>query len=148
MPREVAIKVSGLILLCVMLPGVATAQIYRWTDEQGRVHFGQRPGAGAIPVEVRPQVIERDQATRDREAGATRFFDARREERAEALERAAEAQAEVAQKCGTWREQLDQLARGRLFFHADEQGERQYYSDGEVAVARSRLQALIDQNCR
>ena len=48
------------LLIAALLPTLATAEIYRWTDEQGRVHFGQRPVAGAETVQVRPQVIERD----------------------------------------------------------------------------------------
>lgn len=137
-----------LILLLVLLPSVATAQIYRWTDAEGRVHFGQQPGAGAVAVEVKPQVIERDQATLEREAGAARFFDARLEEQAKASEQAAEAQVQAAQQCGAWQQQREQLERGRLFFRTDEQGERQYYSDAEVAAARRQLEARISESCR
>ncbi|ERI53752.1 hypothetical protein N878_14290, partial [Pseudomonas sp. EGD-AK9] len=70
----------SLLLVALLLPALAAAEIYRWTDAQGRVHFGQRPGAGAEPVEVKPQVVERDEHTREREARSQRFFDARREE--------------------------------------------------------------------
>jgi hypothetical protein len=139
--------VSRLILLLVLLPGLASAQIYRWTDAQGHVHFSQQPVAGATPVEVRPQVIERDQATREREAGAARFFKARRDEQAEAAAREAEARSKRAGHCAKLRAQLAELGRGRLFFSTSEQGERKYYSDGEVAAARSRLEASIRENC-
>ena len=65
------------LLIAALLPTLATAEIYRWTDEQGRVHFGQRPVAGAETVQVRPQVIERDEHTREREERRQRFYDAR-----------------------------------------------------------------------
>lgn len=137
-----------LVLLCILLPGLASAQIYRWTDAQGRVHFGEKPAAGATPVEVRPQVIERDQATREREAGAARFFDARRQEQAAASEQAAEAAVRAAQQCADWQQQRQQLQGGRVFFRTAENGERTYYSDAEVATARRQLETLISERCR
>lgn len=49
---------------CVaLMPVLAQADIYRWTDAQGKVHFSATPPAGAQRVEVRPQVVERDAAT-------------------------------------------------------------------------------------
>lgn len=53
-----------LLLIAALLPTLATAEIYRWTDEQGRVHFSERPVAGAETVKVKPQVVERDAQTR------------------------------------------------------------------------------------
>ncbi|AEA83023.1 conserved hypothetical protein [Stutzerimonas stutzeri DSM 4166] len=52
----------ALLLTLILMPALASAQIYRWTDAEGRVHFGQRPPAGAEQIEVRPQVVERDDA--------------------------------------------------------------------------------------
>jgi len=54
----------ALLMTAMLLPALADAQIYRWTDANGQVHFGQRPAAGAEQVEVRPQVVERDDQTR------------------------------------------------------------------------------------
>lgn len=136
-----------LILLFALLPVVASAQIYRWTDAQGRVHFGQQPVAGAKAVDVRPQVVERDQATREREESAARFFDARREEQAAASERAAEVRASAAARCTGWRQQRDELARGRVFYRTGENGEREFYAEAEVVAARRKLDSLIDRDC-
>jgi len=41
---------SLLALLCVS----ADAQVYQWTDPAGEVHFSDRPGPDAQPVELRP----------------------------------------------------------------------------------------------
>lgn len=42
----------AIILLALSLP--ASAQVYKWTDENGQVHFGQRPppasGAEHVPI--------------------------------------------------------------------------------------------------
>lgn len=80
-----------LLFIVLLIPGLASAEIYRWTDAQGRVHFGERPGAaGAETVEVKPQVVERDEATRQREQRTEEYFDARRDEKAASATRAAQ----------------------------------------------------------
>ena len=81
----------------LLLPHLAFGQVYRWVDEQGRVHYGQQPqGANAQAVEVRPQVVEQDSAAREREQRAERYFQARRDEQAQATQARREKQAQLA----------------------------------------------------
>ena len=81
----------------LLLPHLAFGQVYRWVDEQGRVHYGQQPqGAHAQAVEVRPQVVERDAATQEREQRAERYFQARRDEQAQAAQARRERQSQLA----------------------------------------------------
>ena len=44
--------IGVLALLSALLPAVADAQVYRWTDENGRVHYGDKPPAQAKTREV------------------------------------------------------------------------------------------------
>ena len=135
-------------LLCLLLlPGLAAAEIYRWTDANGQVHFGQRPVNGAERVEVKPQVVERDQLTREREERANRFFDARREEQAQASAVAAERQAKRAAECQELRRRLGNMPEGYSYYRTDANGEREYYSDQQVDTARQQLQAQVAQRC-
>ncbi|QMV65036.1 DUF4124 domain-containing protein [Pseudomonas berkeleyensis] len=136
-----------LLLIATLLPALATAEIYRWTDEQGRVHFGQRPVAGAEPVEVRPQVVERDEHTREREARTQRFHDARREEQQQAAATAAAQRAERASECQDLRRRLAQIPEGFSYYRTDANGERIYYSDEETDTARRQLRERIAQRC-
>ncbi|RIA22497.1 uncharacterized protein DUF4124 [Ectopseudomonas oleovorans] len=136
-----------LLLIATLLPALATAEIYRWTDEQGRVHFGQRPVAGAEPVQVRPQVVERDEHTREREARTQRFYDARREEQQQAAATAAAQRAERASECQDLRRRLAQIPEGFSYYRTDAKGERIYYSDEETDTARRQLRERIAQRC-
>ncbi|WP_397379660.1 DUF4124 domain-containing protein [Pseudomonas sp.] len=135
--------------LCLLvLPGLATAEIYRWTDANGQVHFGQRPAAsGAEKVEVRPEVVERDQQTREREERTSRFYDARREEQAQASAQAAERQAKRAAECQDLRRRLANIPEGYSYYRTDESGERRYYSDQQVDTARQQLQRQVTERC-
>lgn len=136
-------------LFCLLLlPGLAAAEIYRWTDANGQVHFGQRPAAvGAQQIEVKPQVVERDQLTREREERTNRFFDARREEQAQASAVAAERQAKRAAECQELRRRLDNIPEGYSYYRTDANGEREYYSDQQVDTARQQLQSQVADRC-
>ncbi|WP_043242510.1 DUF4124 domain-containing protein [Pseudomonas solani] len=136
-----------LLFAVILLPGLASAEIYRWTDARGQVHFSERPQAGAQQVEVKPQVVERDEATREREQRAEQFFDARRQEQAQAERKAADARGERQKQCNTLRGNLAQLRDGAKFYRVDGKGERQYYSDGEIDAARRKLTAEISEHC-
>ncbi|MBE7375952.1 DUF4124 domain-containing protein [Pseudomonas lopnurensis] len=137
----------ALLVVFALLPMLASAQIYRWTDAQGRVHFAQRPPAGAERIEVRPQVMERDASTREREARSERFFEARRQEQQAADRQASERHAKREQECRSLRSRLAQLKQGGRFFRSDAAAERVYYSESEIAAARQQLATHIDQAC-
>ncbi|MGN2622047.1 DUF4124 domain-containing protein [Stutzerimonas balearica] len=136
------------VLILALSPVLAQAQIYRWTDEQGRVHFSQQPVAGATPVEVKPQVIERDAATLERERRSERYFDARRQENRQAAASAAAELAEREQECTVLEERLARLQLGGRYFRNNAEGERVYYSESEIEAARRQLATRIQQRCR
>lgn len=137
-------------LLCaVLLPGIATAEIYRWTDANGQVHFGEAPraGAGAVKVEVKPPVAQHDAAVAERQQRSERFFEARRQEQQQASEKARQQQAKTSQACQKLRNQYAELDQGGTFYKVDAQGERQYYSEKQIDGARSQLKAQLAQHC-
>ncbi len=140
-------RVTLLLLLVLSLPSLAGAQIYRWVDPQGNVHFESQPRPGAEAMKVRPQVIERDDATRSREARSERFFGARRQEQQQAEQVAREERAQREQACRQWREKLAGLSRGGRYFRTDAKGERVYYSDKEIGAARQQLTGRINAGC-
>jgi Holliday junction resolvase RusA-like endonuclease len=137
------------VLLCLLLlPGLAVAEIYRWTDANGQVHFGQRPnGQGAQQIEVKPQVVDRDQLTREREARTSQFYDARRQEQAQANASAKQTQAKRAQECQKFRQRLASIPEGRRYFRDEGNGKRSYYSDEQLDNARKQLQQEVAERC-
>jgi hypothetical protein len=138
----------ALICLFIVLPGLAGAEIYRWTDANGQVHFGQRPaGQGAEQIQVKPQVVERDQLTREREARTNQFYDARRQEQASNTAKAREAQQKRAQECQDLRRRLATVAEGGRYFRQEADGTRTYYSDEQMDSTRSQLHKAIAERC-
>ncbi len=137
----------ALWLSLLLLPGMACAEIYRWTDAQGRVHYSEKPAAGAEKIEVKPQVMERDAATRASEERTQRFYEARQQERDEAAAASSKTQAERAQECTELRNSLASLEQGGKFYQKDAAGELIYYSDTQIENAKANLRSRLSSRC-
>jgi murein DD-endopeptidase MepM/ murein hydrolase activator NlpD len=66
MSRRLPTFAVAVLLALLSLGAMAAGQVYRWVDQQGRVHYGDRPPPGAtpgtirsIPVAVQPSAIAR-----------------------------------------------------------------------------------------
>ena len=123
------------------------ADIYRWVDDQGRVHFGERPQQGAERIEVNPQVIERDASVRQSEEAMRRLMEVRREERSA-------EQAAQAQRLARQREACERMARelarydSRVFWYeTDASGKKVEVDRSRVQQRRSELETQIQERC-
>lgn len=65
------------VLLMMSISGLASAEVYRWVDADGLVHYSDRPGPAAAQVELaNPNdsagyVVPEEEETGDSEAAAT-----------------------------------------------------------------------------
>jgi hypothetical protein len=134
--------------------GVCADDIYKWIDEEGNVHYEDRPSGS--PSEQRLQfsynrtdvdeVQKRIQAQRDM---TTARQDAR-EEAAEEDQARGEEQAAAEQKvakCQQHRAQLKTMLESRRLYREDAAGERMYLDDAARAEARQKAEDLIKENC-
>ena len=150
--RYLAIAVA--LMLAVTTAGTAAAgDIFKWTDEDGNVHFGDRPlgeDPEKVAIQSRPTNPERVQATvqsranaaakaAEEEAAATPAGPSPEELQAEADERA--------EKCGKYREQLQRFVRSRRLYREDESGERVYLDEDEMQAARERVENQVQDFC-
>ena len=147
-----------LVVIYAAVPGAlhdAHAGVYKWVDEQGKVHFGDRPpqqqDAEKIDMpEVKPSatpaVSDRERLRRQR-----KLVDALREER-EIKEKQKQALEEKRQKqekyCTRLKARVMDSERINRFYRYDENGERQYYSDQEADKLRQRLKDKYASDCR
>lgn len=146
------LRIIALLLLILALPAAA-GEIYRWTDAEGRVHFGDRPPAGtgeALPLTSRPTPpapAPDAGARRQRQEQLLRAFETERRERAE---QAAAARAETARRernCRSARERLEGVRSAAYLFRRDGSGERVILDDAERAAAEAETEALVTQWC-
>ena len=138
----------------LMASGLATAgEIYKWTDENGNVHYEDRP-VGTTGME-RVDIVSQNT---DNTVVQARL-DADRKARAASRQVASEAPAEMTkeemraeqlarqEKCQQYRSQLESFLRSQRLYKEDDAGEREYLSEDEIMAARSRVEGQIQEYC-
>lgn len=130
------------------------SEIYKWTDAQGNVHYGDRP-SGA-PTEQRMNITykrtdssalqARAQARADGNKAIRDGLDARADERKNQEQLRAEAE-ERKQKCVEYRGKLETMVTARRLYREDENGERVYLDDKQINEARQRAEELVAEYC-
>lgn len=137
----------ALLAALMLCSSTLQAQIYRWVDAEGRVHFDQRPRAGAEVIEVRPQVVEREGHVRESEAAMERLTDIRAEERQQQRDLLAQQQRQRQVRCADMRERLARFEQRVYWYEADADGNRVEVSNARVAEAKASLQQQIAEQC-
>lgn len=141
------------MLVLTATGSVAVGQIYKWTDEEGNVHFTDKPVDGeAECVAIRSRRTDPGRVQASVEARAEAAAKKTEEKAAVASqgpteeELAAQA-AERAKKCATYRERLQRFVQSRRIYREDENGERVYLSEEEMQEARERVENQVQEYC-
>jgi hypothetical protein len=150
--RYQAIAVA--LLLAVTAAGAAFAgDIYKWTDEEGNVHFGDHPG-GAEPVRLdiksRPTDPARIQAMAETGAAArAKTAEEKAAAKADApTDEEIQAQAdEHTQECSKYESQLQEYMAARRIYRDDESGERVFLDEEEMQATRERAEKQVREFC-
>jgi hypothetical protein len=138
------------VLWAVLLP--AAAQVYKWVDEKGVTHYGERPPTGQKAQEVEQRLAnpapapgtDKQPNWKDKELE----FRSRRIEADQAETRRTQQQAAQRQACDQARDALNQMKAARRIYRLDANGERVYQTDEERDAAVARQEQLIAQRCR
>ncbi len=138
-------KIVFLIMLSVSSAGIALAgDIYKWTDKDGNVHYGDRP-AGEAPAETPAANSELASASKVLTGSE---IQAATDEPTEPTREKLYAQAlAVKDKCATYKARLRELLASRRSYTDDDDGERVYFDEDEIMAARERVQNLVEENC-
>lgn len=146
------IHAAVVLFAAAAFAGTAGAQVYKWTDENGQVHYSDRapPNATQIkgptpPTTAAPPAASAPATGSDAappEAVSTPAPDspAARQVRADV----AKAREE---QCKRATEAYNQSVRARRVYREGENGERTFLSDAEADAMRLQLRAEMDTAC-
>ena len=144
-----------LILPILILPIAAQASVYKWVDENGKVHYGDQPKVSQPAVEMSiDDTSPAPSPSNDgmsREEMRERLLESMEEDRLEKLEKREQQQALKQQnrtKCNRYRDRMRHYERANSLYKLDDDGNRVYISDSERARATKNLQAKIKKYCR
>lgn len=145
----------ALALLLVLLAWPAGAEIYKWKDANGKVHYGDHPPTNTTPGQFTPRKAKEaeaqgeiarrkaaDQAIRQRMEQAK----AQEEEQRQLAER--EAAARLAENCQRVRNNLDMLQRPNMRLTVlDARGQEQLMDDSTRRAETERALRDLAEHC-
>ncbi len=134
--------------------GVAANEIYKWIDEDGNVHYEDRPSGAASEQRLALSSKPTDNGAVQKRAEAFAERQEAREEARAAADAAAqtaeEAEAEAEanrKKCEDYRAQLQTIQLEAPLYREKPDGEREYLDDTQREEARARTQEKIAEYC-
>ncbi|MGI9262276.1 MAG: DUF4124 domain-containing protein [Woeseiaceae bacterium] len=147
--------IAAATTLTLALSSAAVAgDIYKWVDEDGNVHYGDKPidttqtvrvaidskptDPARIAAQTQARVTARTEA-REAEAEAAAAGPSEEELQAQAQQRR--------QACEKSRANMQRMATARRLYREDESGEREYLDEAEMEASRQRVEDEISEFC-
>lgn len=150
--RKIALLV---VLLCAC--GIGHAEIYKWVDKKGKVHYSQTPpdkSAEKMDIEhdteINTDSYQNDQSPSSIESQKrySDYLEQERLERKEKRDQKKKEKEEARAKCNSIRAQLADMEQGGiLYYELDKDGERKFVSDQRVEARKKRLRDHLKRNC-
>jgi len=141
------------LLLCAALvvwSSHASAIVYKWTDAQGKVQYGDRPpdgvhaeivdlpGSHAAPTATPPGAPAPARTSATTPAGVT-------PQEKKAVDE--DVEAARAKQCADAQERYKKLIEGRRLYKLGEDGEKQYLTSEEIDTERLNAKRDVDTTC-
>lgn len=143
-------RAAFLVLVALALP--AMAQVYKWVDEKGRTHYGEKPPEGVKATEVGAPTPPSDPAAKpadwkQKELEAKRNRIEREGKESKESARAQRNEADRARRCDDARRRLTMLQEQIRLFDRNDKGEKVYLEDKDRPAAMERERRAIAENC-
>ena len=135
------------ILLMLGLFGTANADIWKWVDEDGNVHFGDTPER---KYAVKAELVAHTQGNQSASTSSSARTDAGRSKdihSEEAVEEDQAGQDAQAYYCNRAKEIYRSYADAPRLYRTNEDGQREYLSNKETAAALATAEASVAEWC-
>lgn len=146
---------NSLLLLVFMMPLVVHASVYKWVDENGKVHYGDQPQASQPAVEMKvddtapaPSYSDDELSREEKRERLLQSMEEDRVEKQEMREKQKAVREKNRQKCNRYRDKMRHYERASSLYKLDKDGNRVYMSEGDRDRATKNLQANIKKYCR
>lgn len=129
--------------------------VYKWVDEQGRVHYGEKPPervqAQEMQLKTAPMddtsVADDDTARGDQTQRLLRAYDEERALKKEQQQKSREEQAKRERNCALARDRLRRYEAAGSLYNLDKDGSRRTLSDAERAASERRAREDVERWC-
>jgi len=155
--KKITYLFTAAILLMLLSASSTTfaGKIYKWTDSDGKVHYGERPPSGKskqmrIPSSTPYRATSAPKSGNKTEA-ANKFLDSiatERKEQKESAEKSAQEKEIANKNCSNARRRVASLKQGGRRFTVDEQGERTYLDEAATQNRLKEAQVKVEKWCK
>ena len=134
--------------------GATAGEIYKYVDEDGNVHYLDRPTGASGEERMAITYTGTSGSTLSSQSKQREAYMAEREERRVARSEQAEAEAQAAvereeraAKCQQNRSRLESYLQSARLYRENDEGEREYLNESEILEARQKVEELIKEYC-
>jgi len=144
------LTLTGFILLTAScsLSFNSMAEIYTWTDKNGKVHFSDKPISDEKVTTIKPR--ENNNISKTVSSNSQWQQDYNKTKQAKAI--AAQKNAKQKQKnkgyCNRLKSELALYEQGGRLYLMSPDGERNYQSEEQLTAQKKKFTKLIKKNCR
>lgn len=141
-----------LTIVLVIGHSSAQAEIYKWVDASGKVHFSDK-----APVQQKPQKIDIDvgpvevdpelEQYRQRNRALLKVWDTERDQKQKRQTEKRQQMAQRRQRCARMQREYDASRRAGYLYVPRKDGERKIYSDAQRAKYEQRLGDYLRNSC-
>ena len=130
------------------------AEVYKWVDENGNVHYGDRPGgpnADKVDIKESSGSTNVDPLLEQRREKQRKLLDSMEEERMEKNEQKAKLREQKQKRkkmCLKAKDYKKNMEVAGRIYTLDEKGDRVYYSDEKRKTQEKELADLIKKWCK
>lgn len=141
------------ILIVFLFSQVCHAEIYKWTDENGRVHYGERPeteNTEKIEIKTSPSSQDPDLA-KQRQEKQRKLMEVLEEERQQKNQQRKEElkqKQEIEKECAQLRDYHKTLKQVNLLYDLDDEGNRKYLSEEEHKKEIAEVENYLEKYCK
>lgn len=139
-----------LLLTCLYLSSSVSAEIYKWVDDQGRTHYGDKPADEADSLQVDVSKKGHFDSSENRAEKRQRLLDAMQEDRLRKQQQAdkqREQQQYAKRRCAVARDRLKQYESVGYLYRLDKEGNRVVIPTEKRDQLTERLRNDIRKNC-
>jgi uncharacterized protein DUF4124 len=145
-----------LLALTFFFAAAASAQQYKWVDQEGKVRYGDVPPPGASATRIKPPSAgapaaaaeakkDGGKALTPEQAFRKRQDDAQKEQQNQAkADQESQARRENCTRAQEW---LRSLETGQRIARTDAKGERYFLEDAQVAQETAKARQAVQQSC-
>ncbi len=138
-------KKAVLFMILGVLPAVALGQVYRWVDEDGKVHYSDKPVEQAERVDVRVTRPAKSDSSSSA-ASATSSIEAQIAAEEDPVKKG-QLQL-IKQECDLARAVLDKYENAPFLVEKQADGTERFLSADEAAAEKVKVQQQIANNCQ